>query len=239
MALFHFIDGIKIKKIKNNDVKKLAFFINSINKNNKFNSLPYAVDGIKHRKNHLKLCESKINEMKKIKNNSDLSKDFFLFLNNKIIPKFIEIKKNFLKKQLELNKFQLFKNDLIVSPSDFGFHNAIKSKDNFFFLDFEYAGLDDPIKLICDFYCQPDQSLTSLQKKIFIKNLSFKKYSIRQLQYLTKIFIPIHRIKWCCIILNEFKNNSINSNKKLVKKNAIMRKQLSKAKNYFKKNFET
>ena len=114
----------------------MAFFINSINKNNKFNSLPYAVDGIKHRKNHLKLCESKINEMKKIKNNSDLSKDFFLFLNNKIIPKFIEIKKNFLKKQLELNKFQLFKNDLIVSPSDFDSIMQLNQKIIFFFFRF-------------------------------------------------------------------------------------------------------
>ena len=44
-----------------------------------------------------------------------------------------------------------------MSPSDFGFHNVIKKDDFLYFIDFEYAGLDDPVKLICDFYCQPDQ----------------------------------------------------------------------------------
>ncbi|MFO0823442.1 MAG: aminoglycoside phosphotransferase family protein [Gemmataceae bacterium] len=43
-----------------------------------------------------------------------------------------------------------------VSPSDFGFHNAlVEFDDRVRFLDFEYAGWDDPAKLICDFFCQP------------------------------------------------------------------------------------
>ena len=43
-----------------------------------------------------------------------------------------------------------------LSPSDFGFHNAILANDGRLrFIDFEYAGWDDPSKLICDFFCQP------------------------------------------------------------------------------------
>ncbi len=45
---------------------------------------------------------------------------------------------------------------LILSPSDFGFHNALVLADGqLCFLDFEYAGLDDPAKTLCDFFCQP------------------------------------------------------------------------------------
>ena len=240
MALYPYINGTKIKKIRNNYIKKVVNFINQINKKKNFINLPYAIDGIKNRKNHIKLCQYKINQMKKVKLKNETMKDFSFFLNNKILPKFLEIKKSFQNKNL-YNSYitKLPKNEMIVSPSDFGFHNIIKSKNNFFFFDFEYAGLDDPVKLICDFFCQPDQSLTALQKKIFIENLSFKNHSFKQLELLTKIFLPFHTLKWCCIILNEFKNDINNSNKKLfIKQNKIMKKQLRKAKIYFNRNFK-
>ena len=62
---------------------------------------------------------------------------------------------------------KLKKEEMIISPSDFGFHNVINKNNKLFFIDFEYAGLDDPIKLICDFYCQPDQFINTKTKKYF------------------------------------------------------------------------
>ena len=240
MALYPYVNGHKIKKIRDDYIEELVNFINQINKKKKFIKLPYAIDAIKDRKNHINLCQHKLNQMKKVKLKSKIMKEFSFFLNNKLFPKFLEIKKSFINKKLySLYKTKLTKNEMIVSPSDFGFHNILKSKSNFFFFDFEYAGLDDPVKLICDFFCQPDQSLTALQKKIFIKKLSFKNHSSKQLEFLTKLFIPFHTLKWCCIMLNEFKNDINMSNKKLsIKRNKIMKKQLRKSKIYFNKNFE-
>ena len=44
-----------------------------------------------------------------------------------------------------------------VSPSDFGFHNALRTPDGrLAFIDFEYAGWDDPAKTVSDFFCQPE-----------------------------------------------------------------------------------
>ena len=44
-----------------------------------------------------------------------------------------------------------------LSPSDFGFHNAlVDERAGLTFLDFEYAGRDDPAKLVSDFFCQPE-----------------------------------------------------------------------------------
>src|SRR5262249_40838189 len=44
-----------------------------------------------------------------------------------------------------------------LSPSDFGFHNALATDDRrLIFIDFEYAGRDDPAKLVVDFFCQPE-----------------------------------------------------------------------------------
>ena len=214
--------------------------MNQINQKKGSTKLPLAVDGIKNRKDHIKLCEEKIKQMKRVKPDSLIKKDFSFFLKDKIIPKFIEVKENFIKNDVfTLHKTKLSQNDMVVSPSDFGFHNIIKSKKNLFFLDFEYAGLDDPIKLICDFYSQPEQSLTLLQKKMFITNIFFKKHSLKQLELNTKIFLPFHKLKWCCIMLKEFKNETNKSDiKKFKLKTKIMKNQLSKAKIYFNKNFE-
>ena len=42
-----------------------------------------------------------------------------------------------------------------VSPSDFGFHNAMMCQGNELrFIDFEYAGWDDPAKMVSDFFSQ-------------------------------------------------------------------------------------
>lgn len=44
---------------------------------------------------------------------------------------------------------------LRLSPGDFGFHNALRSRSGTVFIDFEYAGLDDPAKTLSDFFLQP------------------------------------------------------------------------------------
>jgi hypothetical protein len=44
---------------------------------------------------------------------------------------------------------------LIPSPSDIGKHNFIKTRANYFFIDFEYAGLDSFLKIIYDYVLHP------------------------------------------------------------------------------------
>ena len=57
----------------------------------------------------------------------------------------------------------------VFSPSDFGFHNALlKDNGKLCFLDFEYFGRDDPVKLMADFiwhhYACTSRSDTSFWK---------------------------------------------------------------------------
>ncbi len=42
-----------------------------------------------------------------------------------------------------------------ISPSDFGFHNAMRCAAGIRFFDFEFAGWDDPAKAVADFFLQP------------------------------------------------------------------------------------
>jgi hypothetical protein len=92
-----------------------------------------------------------------------------------------------------------------VSPSDFGFHNAIRAADGHLrFFDFEYAGWDDPAKMICDFFCQPAVPAPADAFERFARAVAgeFPSSGI----HLTRatLLLPLYRVKWVCIMLNEF-----------------------------------
>jgi hypothetical protein len=66
-----------------------------------------------------------------------------------------------------LNELSRISSRVFLSPSDFGFHNCIESKDGLIFIDFEYSGIDNPLKLILDFIYQPDFHVTGEYAHLF------------------------------------------------------------------------
>ena len=53
-------------------------------------------------------------------------------------------------------------------PSDFGFHNSLRRKDgSLAFVDFEYFGWDDPVKLSADILLHPGRTLAAPQRRRF------------------------------------------------------------------------
>lgn len=92
-----------------------------------------------------------------------------------------------------------------LSPSDFGFHNALVTpSDELIFFDFEYFGWDDPVKMISDFILHPAMQLTPRQVSDYLKFTIpyFKKDP--ELVARLKCYYPLFGLKWCLIILNEF-----------------------------------
>lgn len=93
----------------------------------------------------------------------------------------------------------------IVSPSDFGFHNAlIDAEGRASFLDFEYAGRDDPAKLICDFFCQPELPVPLHFYADFIRHLAVPLGLQEEDLWRARLLLDVYRIKWVCIMLNGF-----------------------------------
>lgn len=92
-----------------------------------------------------------------------------------------------------------------ISPSDFGFHNAILGTDGQLrFVDFEYAGWDDLAKMVCDFFCQPALPVPLTHFDGFAAAVvADLPQAHRHLQRI-RLLLPVYRIKWCCIMLNEF-----------------------------------
>jgi hypothetical protein len=92
-----------------------------------------------------------------------------------------------------------------LSPSDFGFHNTLRQSDGTLrFLDFEYAGWDDPAKTIIDFCNQPDRLLPVELARVFRERSTSAFPSPRSLQNRVAILEPLYQLKWACICLNNF-----------------------------------
>lgn len=92
-----------------------------------------------------------------------------------------------------------------VSPSDFGYHNALLgASGELTFIDFEYAGRDDPAKLVCDFFCQPDVPAPPALFEGFaagvIEALALPASHLDRM----RLLLDAYRLKWVCIMLNEF-----------------------------------
>jgi thiamine kinase-like enzyme len=105
-------------------------------------------------------------------------------------------------------KSKLPQNFLILSPSDFGFHNALETENGeIVFLDFEYFGWDDPTKLIADFILHPGMNLSdwAVTQVFDLTSGLFTEYpAFRQK---LDLVIPLYALRWCMILLNKYLHN--------------------------------
>lgn len=95
--------------------------------------------------------------------------------------------------------------DRSLSPSDFGFHNAIRRPDGtLVFVDFEYFGWDDPVKLTSDFLLHPGMRLLPQQYERFRAG-ALRIYGEKgAFAARLPLVYPLYGLRWCMILLNEF-----------------------------------
>lgn len=93
----------------------------------------------------------------------------------------------------------------MLSPSDFGSHNALRTDDGeIVYIDFEYFGWDDPVKLVSDFYWHPGMSLTSASREKWIHNAREIFECDETFDQRLDAYLPLFGLKWCLILLNEY-----------------------------------
>ena len=85
-----------------------------------------------------------------------------------------------------------------VSPSDFGFHNAIRTTKGVMFFDFEFGGWDDPAKAAVDFMLQPKVP-TRQHHFALLREMGHTKQKIALLRAQT--LKPTLELKWMCIVV--------------------------------------
>ena len=203
-GLFEWINGKEIVEITDEDVNRAAEFVTSLAKlsehtSNKEFSLASAacLSG--------QMIEEQIRDRyATIREFSYFNSELRRFLENDFVHTFEEILSKSKKIWPGTFEIELSADYQLLSPSDFGFHNIMLTKDGLKFIDFEYFGWDDPVKLTCDFLLHPGMALTNERKNIWAENMitifsgdpSFK-------QRLNASYF-LYGLCWCLILLNEF-----------------------------------
>ena len=89
-------------------------------------------------------------------------------------------------------------------PSDFGYHNALRRPDgSLAFVDFEYFGWDDPVKLTADILLHPGRPLGAAQRRRF-RAAAERLYGVPQFAARLAAYLPLFGLRWVLILLNEF-----------------------------------
>lgn len=214
-AVFEYIEG---KSISSKDCGKdiLAQFCSfwellyALRKQGLHASLPaasdacFSLDCIAHQ------LEGRVQSLLQTPVSTDIHSQMHRFIRNELQPR---IHHAFHQADLNWARASLYSSSLLdarlkmPSPSDFGLHNAIQSSDGkIFFVDFEYFGMDDPVKLLSDTCLHPAMSLSKEQQQYLVakmKNIAESGQDFLFEMRLENIF-SLWRYKWCCIILNAF-----------------------------------
>ena len=242
-ALYSFLEGESTKNINSDFIDQVSGFIKKINKNKVGENIliKEAAESCFSIKEHILLIKKRLLNLEKINPINDVTDEMLKFLKTKLKPKFMKIYNNietldFFKKSYGM---EMRESQKILSPSDFGFQNILINRGKLYFLDFEYAGLDDPAKLICDFACHPEVPIKKDFLDLFIKSFfewyDYAEEAVKRSHYL----LPFYRIKWCCIMLNEFTRTGIQRRKfSGVLNSDIQNAQLIKTQKYFKIHLE-
>jgi hypothetical protein len=213
LALFDYIDGKKMvhSEITSQHIDQVLdfyFAINNCRASDDAILLPNASEACFSLIEHIRLTEMRIQNLQKIQVLSETDKRAEQFILEELLPTWERVKYTACKKA-EGDNFVLDEKvtdgDMRLSPSDFGFHNVLVDKDGaLIFMDFEYAGWDDPAKMVCDLFCQPEIPIPR-KFHLYIREQIVKDLSNPEMQgKRIEILLPVYEIKWCCIVLNEF-----------------------------------
>ena len=255
IALYEFIAGktANYRPTTFGDIRQATDFILSVNNYRAKDSaakLPPASEACFSINDHLENTAKRVSRLSQIKVADDYDEIAQRQVNKRILPLWDDVIKTIdeqRKKKPYINK-TLNTDQRWISPSDYGFHNAIEETNGKLrFVDFEYAGWDDPAKLLCDFTNQPDRILEPSLSHNFTREIIAADVNPEFLQYRYALLEPLYQIKWACIILNDFlplgsirsaftHSSDVNENKK--KQLAKLETMLHRVNSTIKSNFQ-
>ncbi len=247
LGLYEYIEGKKLSasEIGKSEVDSAIDFFCRIN-NGKYslkNSFYPASEACFNLNDHIRTVETRISKLSSIAGTSGTDRMAREFIKNKLIVLWDEVRQHVLESTASLN-MDLDKdmpaNEKCLSPSDFGFHNALKnSSGEIYFFDFEYAGIDDPSRMMCDFFCQPEIPVPFKFFHYFIRKICSAIPYTKEVSDRAAILFPVYKLKWCCILLNEFLQDSMARRKFAISEGSpdLKLQQLNKALKYM-ENFE-
>ncbi|MBV8776077.1 MAG: aminoglycoside phosphotransferase family protein [Alphaproteobacteria bacterium] len=91
-------------------------------------------------------------------------------------------------------------------PADFGFHNALRQAGGALrFVDFEYFGWDDPVKLTADFLLHPAMRLSAGDRRFFVGRMQTALADDDDFPARLRRLLPLFALRWMLILFNPFR----------------------------------
>jgi hypothetical protein len=213
LGLYEFIGGraLTAEEIGVSEVKQAAEFFAALNRqelDETASTLGTASEAYFTLADHLNCIQRRVQHLRQLNRQSQLDHLAADWLESKLSPTWHRARQaaecQAAASGLSLDE-PLATADRCISPSDFGFHNAILANDGRLrFIDFEYAGWDDPAKTVCDFLCQPrlpvPEEFAERFTEAVLADCSDPDFHRRRIE----VLLPVYRLKWCCIMMNEF-----------------------------------
>ena len=214
-SLFEFLEGRRLRpdELDETDIKQAATFVTEVNQYRSHPTamlLSTAAEACFSLDEHLACVDRRIQRLTALPATDELEHSLHQFLTDSLIPAWRGITDQLRSRvAAEVLSATLPQQGRCLSPSDFGFHNALKDDEGRLrFFDFEYAGWDDPAKLICDFFWQ--QQVPVPRKFLPLLTSHFEHLDDKAtdgglpLEIRVEHLFPVYGIKWCCLVLNEF-----------------------------------
>jgi hypothetical protein len=209
-GLFSFVAGRKLHpdEVNEDTVGQALDFILEANQSRatvRPDSIPLASEACFSVAKHLELISQRVARLQQVGTQTDVDAQVAAFVRDNLNPAWQEIRAAISARAGGGLEEVLPQPGRCLSPSDFGFHNALLAADGrLHFFDFEYSGWDDPAKLVCDFFCQPQIPVDAAHWERFVGTLDVAWSLDGALAKRARLLLPAYRIKWCCIMLNDF-----------------------------------
>lgn len=207
-ALYEYVEGVRPTAADINEARVLeaASFFASLNVERSRAgaiTLPSASEACFSVAEHLRMVDDRLERLARVKSASPADKAAALFVAE--LKCAWEDSKRAILANVARPDEPLPRHWRCLSPSDFGFHNTLlRCGGELCFLDFEYAGWDDPAKAFGDFFAHPGLAVSRTYADLFLAAAFAPFDRPDELIARARLLEPVFRAKWCCIILNEF-----------------------------------
>ena len=168
-------------------------------------ALPLASEACFSVPEHLHCVAGRIQRLEMLMGTTRLEQDAIEFVQHELKPAWKRVSAAVRSRTSPEAAEPLPASDRRLSPSDFGFHNALRAADGSLrFFDFEYAGWDDPAKTACDFFSQVAVPVPMDFLDVFAGRIAGDQRRPAVMRSRIRLLLPVYQLKWCCIILNDF-----------------------------------
>ena len=202
VSLLSWIEGEPVgESIGDKEIGAVAGFLAGVNEPVPAEEVPFtASEACFTTAEHFQLLEGRIAKLQKAASQAPILAHF---LDAKLAPFVARVRRSLATNSKA--EFRSMERRHIVSPGDFGLHNAMRGADGtIMFFDFEYSGWDDPVKTVADIFLQPEKPVDWK----LLPGLCAELRAWPDLHDRVRVWLPFFAAKWAVILLGPAANDA-------------------------------